>query len=45
MILILCCLGGAYGISLIARDTLSRDSQIPVAIISFALLLFATGAV
>lgn len=45
MILILIDLAFAYGISLIARDTLSRDSQIPIAIISFALLLFATGAV
>lgn len=45
MILVLCCLGGAYGISLVARDTVSEAAQVPFGLISFALLLFATGAV
>lgn len=45
MIRILLCIFGAWLIAIIARDTVSRDSAVPFGILSFTLLLFATGAV
>lgn len=45
VILILLCLLGAWGAYYVARDTVGEASAVPISILSFTLLLFATGAV